>query len=207
MHHRIVATKIISVAHPAWCATETARQDLSQSNSVAHHCTVRHRKWCATKTKLVRHRIVKQDRSRNNSVAHHYMVRHRKWCATKKTLVRHRNVKHKIREFCPFCCTNTGIYSFIHKYMYIWQTHKETNTLINMPSHISLSATKKPNVYTSSHGTIKSSSIHTLHIRNEMFITLRIMQCFSSRAAPGTEEIRLSTSTPWCQPVPLVVLG
>ena len=68
---------------------------------------------------LVRHINSSAGLMQNISVAHACMVRHRKWYATKIKFVRHRNVKQKIRTFYPFCCTNTGIYSFIHKYMYI----------------------------------------------------------------------------------------
>ena len=69
--------------------------------------------------KMVRHRNSSVGPMQNNSVAHACMVRHRKWCATKIKSVRHRHVKQKIQAFHPFCCINTGIYSFIHKYIEI----------------------------------------------------------------------------------------
>ena len=63
MRHRILATKIISVAHlgrapqkvqlsvvhPESCATEIARQDPYAEEFCGALSLMRHRKWCATK--------------------------------------------------------------------------------------------------------------------------------------------------------------
>ena len=74
VRHRILATKIISmahrgrapqkvqlsVAHPVYRATEIARQDPYAEEFCGALSLVRHRKWCATKNQSVRHRNMKQ---------------------------------------------------------------------------------------------------------------------------------------------------
>ena len=102
VRHRILATKIISVAH-------LGRAPQKVQLSVAHP------ESCATE-------IARQDPYAEEFCGALSLMRHRKWCATKKTRVRHRNMKQKYMYFFILLYKYRYIqdlYRFMQKYRYI----------------------------------------------------------------------------------------